>query len=229
MRNRIKMAEGSVQDVARSPAELRAIYRTVVGDPDASLIDMAADRGAYIDQSQSLNLFVEKPEHRRGFVDVHVCVEEGPEDDLLPAFAARDAHREDNRGSHWRRSERHRCGVVLARESRDLRGMPMSATERPEPSTRSRLLPDAASDEYPVFFEMYRTAIKNTWTVEEVDFSTDIGDLRGKMTAAERHLIQRLVAFFATGDSIVANNLVLNLVQAHQLAGSPDVPVAPAL
>jgi ribonucleoside-diphosphate reductase beta chain len=65
--------------------------------------------------------------------------------------------------------------------------------------------------QYPAFFEMYRSAIKNTWTVEEVDFSTDVGDLRQKMSKAERHLIQRLVAFFATGDSIVANNLVLNL------------------
>ncbi|MBX3302321.1 MAG: ribonucleotide-diphosphate reductase subunit beta [Nitrospira sp.] len=64
---------------------------------------------------------------------------------------------------------------------------------------------------YPVFFEMYRLAIKNTWTVEEVDFSTDVGDLRTKMSPAERHLVQRLVAFFATGDSIVSNNLVLNL------------------
>lgn len=64
---------------------------------------------------------------------------------------------------------------------------------------------------YPAFFEMYRAGIKNTWTVEEVDFSTDLADLREKMTPAERHLIQRLVAFFATGDSIVANNLVLNL------------------
>jgi ribonucleoside-diphosphate reductase beta chain len=64
---------------------------------------------------------------------------------------------------------------------------------------------------YPRFYEMYRQAIKNTWTVEEVDFSTDLSDLRRKMTDADRHLIQRLVAFFATGDSIVANNLVLNL------------------
>src|SRR5919112_214170 len=64
---------------------------------------------------------------------------------------------------------------------------------------------------YPAFFEMYRNAIKNTWTVEEVDFSTDLVDLRSKMTDAERHLIHRLVAFFATGDSIVSNNLVLNL------------------
>jgi ribonucleoside-diphosphate reductase beta chain len=63
---------------------------------------------------------------------------------------------------------------------------------------------------YPQFFEMYRAAIKNTWTVEEVDFGTDLADL-AKMSAAERHLIRRLVAFFATGDSIVSNNLVLNL------------------
>ncbi|HSN26369.1 MAG TPA: ribonucleotide-diphosphate reductase subunit beta [Kofleriaceae bacterium] len=63
---------------------------------------------------------------------------------------------------------------------------------------------------YPQFFELYRAAIKNTWTVEEVDFGTDLADL-AKMSPAERHLIQRLVAFFATGDSIVANNLVLNL------------------
>ncbi|MBX7220063.1 MAG: ribonucleotide-diphosphate reductase subunit beta [Blastocatellia bacterium] len=64
---------------------------------------------------------------------------------------------------------------------------------------------------YPAFYEMYRNAIKNTWTVEEVDFSSDVTDLRSKLTLAERHLINRLVAFFATGDSIVANNLVLNL------------------
>jgi len=64
---------------------------------------------------------------------------------------------------------------------------------------------------YPVFYEMYQSAIKNTWTVEEVDFSTDITDLLSKMSRAERHLINRLVAFFATGDSIVSNNLVLNL------------------
>jgi ribonucleoside-diphosphate reductase beta chain len=58
---------------------------------------------------------------------------------------------------------------------------------------------------------MYKNAIKNTWTVEEVDFSTDVNDLRNKMTGPERHMINRLVAFFATGDSIVSNNLVLNL------------------
>jgi ribonucleoside-diphosphate reductase beta chain len=65
--------------------------------------------------------------------------------------------------------------------------------------------------QYPVFFEMFKDGIRNTWTVEEVDFSTDLVDLRSRLTPAEIHLIQRLVAFFATGDSIVSNNLVLNL------------------
>jgi ribonucleoside-diphosphate reductase beta chain len=58
---------------------------------------------------------------------------------------------------------------------------------------------------------MYKNAIKNTWTVDEIDFSTDLSDLSQKMSVGDRHLINRLVAFFATGDSIVSNNLVLNL------------------
>jgi ribonucleoside-diphosphate reductase beta chain len=65
---------------------------------------------------------------------------------------------------------------------------------------------------YPEFYERYRNAIKNTWTVEEIDFADDLVDLRN-MLPAERHLVSRLIAFFATGDSIVSNNLVLNLYQ----------------
>jgi ribonucleoside-diphosphate reductase beta chain len=65
---------------------------------------------------------------------------------------------------------------------------------------------------YPLFYERFRDAIRNTWTVEEVDLHSDLADL-AKLTEAERHLINRLVAFFATGDTIVANNLVLNLYE----------------
>ena len=64
---------------------------------------------------------------------------------------------------------------------------------------------------FPRFYEMYRAAIRNTWTVEEIDFQIDLGHLRQRMTPADRHLIERLVAFFATGDSIVSNNLVISL------------------
>lgn len=64
---------------------------------------------------------------------------------------------------------------------------------------------------YPQFYDMYRDAIANTWSVEEIDFGPDLHDLRERLGPPERHLIRRLVAFFATGDTIVANNLVLNL------------------
>src|SRR6201999_3998059 len=60
-RNRLKLAEGSIQNMHEVPADTREIYRTVWEIPMRSLIDMAADRGAFIDQSQSLNLFVENP------------------------------------------------------------------------------------------------------------------------------------------------------------------------
>lgn len=71
---------------------------------------------------------------------------------------------------------------------------------------------------YPHFFDRFRDAIKNTWTVEEVDLHTDLKDL-ARLSPAERHLVGRLVAFFATGDTIVANNLVLNL---YQHVNSPE-------
>ncbi|MBC6416118.1 MAG: ribonucleotide-diphosphate reductase subunit beta [Bdellovibrionales bacterium] len=64
---------------------------------------------------------------------------------------------------------------------------------------------------YPIFYEMYKNAIKNTWTVDEVNFSTDITDIQNRLTSNEAFLVNRLVAFFATGDTIVGNNLVLNL------------------
>ncbi len=61
MINALKQSEGSVQDVDRMPEDLKEIYRTAWEIPMRSLIDMAADRGAFIDQSQSLNLFMESP------------------------------------------------------------------------------------------------------------------------------------------------------------------------
>ena len=57
----VKRSEGSVADIERIPDGLKAVYRTAWELPQRSLIDMAADRGAFIDQSQSLNLFMESP------------------------------------------------------------------------------------------------------------------------------------------------------------------------
>ncbi len=60
-RARLKLAEGSVQGLGELPEALRLVYRTAWELPMRALIDMAADRGAFIDQSQSLNLFSESP------------------------------------------------------------------------------------------------------------------------------------------------------------------------
>ena len=61
IRDAIKLAEGSIQGVAEIPEPLRQVYRTAWELPMRSLIDMAAGRGAFIDQSASLNLFMESP------------------------------------------------------------------------------------------------------------------------------------------------------------------------
>lgn len=61
MRSRIKRGDGSVQDITELPEAIRERFRTAWEVPQRSLIDMAAERGAFIDQSQSLNLFVASP------------------------------------------------------------------------------------------------------------------------------------------------------------------------
>lgn len=61
IRAEIKVADGSIQGIAALPADVKEIFRTVWEVPMKSLIDMGADRGAFIDQSQSLNLFSESP------------------------------------------------------------------------------------------------------------------------------------------------------------------------
>ena len=93
-----------------------------------------------------------------------------------------------------------------------------SATPGPAASGERHMLLDPGLDltlrpmRYPRYYDRFRAAIKNTWTVEEVDLHSDLADL-ARLSPAERHLVSRLVAFFATGDTIVANNLVLNLYQ----------------
>ena len=61
IRAKIKLSEGSIQGIDEIPERVKQIYRTVWEVPMRSLIDMAAERGPYIDQSQSLNLFMESP------------------------------------------------------------------------------------------------------------------------------------------------------------------------
>lgn len=61
MKNKIIAANGSIQNIDEVPQNIKDIYKTVWEIKQKTLLDMAADRGAYIDQSQSLNVFVENP------------------------------------------------------------------------------------------------------------------------------------------------------------------------
>ncbi|MEU1755168.1 ribonucleoside-diphosphate reductase subunit alpha [Micromonospora matsumotoense] len=61
IRDQIKRAEGSVQGIVDLPAEVRELFRTAWELPQRALIDLAAARAPYIDQSQSLNLFLSAP------------------------------------------------------------------------------------------------------------------------------------------------------------------------
>jgi ribonucleoside-diphosphate reductase alpha chain len=61
MKNKIITANGSIQHIQEIPSSVKELYKTVWEIKQRNLIDMAADRGAYICQSQSLNLFVDTP------------------------------------------------------------------------------------------------------------------------------------------------------------------------
>ena len=186
-----------------------------------SLIDMAADRAPYIDQSQSLNLFIESPTigklssmymyaWKKGLKTTYY-LRSRPATGIAKTTTSRVAETPQGCRLLARRTPSRAKPASELRSNHDESGTPAAK--------KVLMLLDPGMDltlrpmRYPVFFEMYKAAIKNTWTVEEVDFSTDLADLDRRVTPAERHLIQRLVAFFATGDSIVGNNLVLNLYQ----------------
>lgn len=61
LKNKIMAENGSIQNIPEIPENLKELYKTVWEIKQRTIIDMAADRGAYICQSQSLNLFVESP------------------------------------------------------------------------------------------------------------------------------------------------------------------------
>ena len=61
IRNMIIAHNGSIQQVAQIPQEIKDIYKTVWEIKQRTLVDMAADRGAFIDQSQSFNVFIADP------------------------------------------------------------------------------------------------------------------------------------------------------------------------
>ena len=63
MKQRLMAANGSIKDFPEIPDQLKELYKTVWELSQKVIIDMAAERGAYICQSQSMNLFVENPNY----------------------------------------------------------------------------------------------------------------------------------------------------------------------
>ena len=218
IREAIKKAEGSVQGIAALPEDVRTLFRTAWELPQKALIDMAAQRSAYIDQSQSLNLFIAGPSIGKLSSMYLYAWKAGLKTTYY--LRSRPATRITQTTTSVMPTVSERRGLcrgpgLLAREPRELRGLPVTTATQ---THDTKMLLDPGMNltlrpmRYPHFYDRYRDAIKNTWTVEEVDLHSDLKDLQ-RLTEAERHLVSRLVAFFATGDTIVANNLVLNLYQ----------------
>jgi ribonucleotide reductase alpha subunit len=65
MKDRILLNDGSVQNIDEIPTELKELYKTVWEIKQKTLIDLSADRGAFICQSQSLNIFIEDPDFKK--------------------------------------------------------------------------------------------------------------------------------------------------------------------
>jgi ribonucleoside-diphosphate reductase beta chain len=72
---------------------------------------------------------------------------------------------------------------------------------------------------YPHLYDHFVNAQANNWSVQEISFATDLVDLREKISPAEMRIVKQIVAFFATGDTIVANNTVLTL---YKHVNSPE-------
>jgi ribonucleotide reductase alpha subunit len=65
MKQQLIMYDGSIQDVPSIPDDIKALYKTTWEIKMKTVIDMAADRGAFVDQSQSMNLFIEDPDFKK--------------------------------------------------------------------------------------------------------------------------------------------------------------------
>jgi ribonucleotide reductase alpha subunit len=65
IKDAIILNNGSVQSIDEIPADIKALYKTVWEIKQKVIIDMAADRGIYIDQSQSMNIFISQPTYKK--------------------------------------------------------------------------------------------------------------------------------------------------------------------
>lgn len=69
-----------------------------------------------------------------------------------------------------------------------------------------------------VSFDFYKKAVANFWTAEEIDLSDDVTQWQTKLNDDEKNFIKQILAFFASSDGIVSENLVLNFYQEFEVA-----------
>lgn len=67
-------------------------------------------------------------------------------------------------------------------------------------------------------WKMYKQAVASFWVVEEIDLSLDVSDYNNKLTDDERHFVSHILAFFASSDGVVNENLLLNFASEVQMA-----------
>ncbi len=101
----LKYFDGSVGAIDRVPDDLKALYATAFEIDAAWLIEAAARRQKWIDQAQSLNLYIANPERQEARRALPAGLGARPEDDLLPALAQRDACREVDAEGHRRQAQ----------------------------------------------------------------------------------------------------------------------------
>jgi ribonucleotide reductase alpha subunit len=131
IRTKIKLSEGSVQEIEEFNDELKAIYRTAWEIPMRSLGRYGCrSRCVYRSKSVAEPLYGE-PEYWKTFVHVYVCLAEGIEDDLLFAFASGHENfagrpRRKHAGSRTKENIHRRGSIsLLPRKSGSLRGLPV--------------------------------------------------------------------------------------------------------
>ena len=190
-----------------------------------SLIDMAAERGAFIDQSQSLNLFLESPTIGKLSSMYMYAWKKGLKTTYY--LRSRPASKIAKATVPVSKRQRRAGRRLFAGKSGILRGVPVrnQTIMILDPGFNLTLRPM----KYPVFFEMFKTAIKNTWTVEEVDFSTDVTDLRSRMKPVRTASDQAPGCLLRDRRQHRRQQSRAESLQARQLAGSAHVSLAAAV
>ena len=130
MKNHIISENGSIQNIPTIPDDLKAIYKTVWEISQKTIIDMAADRGAYIDQSQSLNIHLADPNYgkltsmhfygwRKGLKTGMYYLRSRPAADAIKFTVNKEAVKNSIAGRSGAASEENLAAMVCSLENKD--------------------------------------------------------------------------------------------------------------